>query len=107
MLMIRSPVARDHAVGHQLEVAGQHQQIHRVAIQLGSIHSAAAAGSRSTTAGIPRRGARFSAGGLGPVAQDQDDSRRRIRTERTKQRLEVAAASRDGHGHVHWHGGRS
>jgi hypothetical protein len=43
--------------------------------------------------------------GIGTIAEHEHDLGGRTRTQRAKQRLQVAAAARNGHGYPHRHGG--
>ena len=97
-------VAGDDGGGHQLEVAGQDEEVHPVALQARE-PAAASAGSASTSAGTPCERGALQRPRIGSVAQDQHHPRRGLRPERAQQRLEIAAAPRDGHGHAHRHGG--
>ena len=96
-------VAGDDDGGNELEVAGQDQEVHPVARQpLEPVLPVGGVGQhldRHTVRAGTLQGPR-----IGSIAHDQHHPRRGLGSQCTQQRLEVAAAPRDGHGHAHRHG---
>ena len=90
---------------HQLEVAGEHQQIRPVTLQ--GREPLAAVGV------VPQRdgcdappGGPIECGRVGPIAQHQHHPGGGVRPQPMQERFEIGAASGDGNGNVHRHGGR-
>ena len=98
-------IARDDVRGHELEKAGQHEELDPMALE----RLQPLPGRRMVAechGGDPTSGGQGERGRVGAIAQHEDHARRRIRSQRPEQRLEIAAAPGDGYGHVHRHGGR-
>jgi hypothetical protein len=97
--------AGDDGGRNQLEITGEDDELGPVSFQ-----------PRQPLGGVGRIGEDFGGhpvfsgplqrSGIRAVGQHQDDPRRSTRTECAQQRLEVAAAPRDGHGDAHCHGRR-
>ena len=96
-------IRRHDGCGYQLEVSGKDQQIDsffakrlQPGVRSGSIGS--------TVTGMPRARACARPGASALSRDHQDDLGGSISVDGSKQSLQIAAASRDGHGDPHGHG---
>ena len=103
-LMMRSAIAGDDRGRDQLEVAGQHQQIDPVTLQSRRASRRRRPGRAAPRSATPRAARPARGRARRPGCSAPAPRARGVRPQGLQQRLEVAAASRDGHGHAHRHG---